>query len=67
MVVRTIFELNSIKDQLSLLAALTSHIEFENMEEREVEEDYSTLLTKMNNTTKNLKEKYEELKQLLDT
>lgn len=66
MLIRTVFELNSIKDQLSLIAALSSHIDFDNIEDRELDEEYTRLLTKMNNTTANLKEKYEEIKKLLE-
>jgi hypothetical protein len=64
--VPSVFELNSIKDQLSLLAALKSHIDFDELEEKDLNNDYGILLNKMNNAAKNLTEKLDHLKQLLD-
>ncbi len=66
MVVKTIFELQSIKDQLALIASLTSHIDPEKYREVEMEEDMKKLLTKAENLSKNLKEKLDALKNILD-
>lgn len=67
MVIVTPFELNSIKDQLSLLTALTSHINFDGYAEKELEPDFKQLLQKMDTMAKNLTAKFNELKTLLDT
>lgn len=67
MVIPSVFELNSIKDQLSLLAALASHIDFENMKIEELDTTLEQLLNKMDKATKNLKDRYENLEQLLKT
>lgn len=64
--VPSVFELNSIKDQLSLLAALSSHIDLESYEDKEIDPDFDQLLRKMDNTTKNLGEKFKHLKSLLE-
>lgn len=64
MVVPSVFELNSIKDQLALLKALSSHIDLDR-EERDPE--YEQLLVKMNNTIRNLRERHDELKKLLES
>ena len=66
MLVRTIFELQSIKDQLALIDALLSHINLEEVEGKEVDPDYRTLLMKMDKLAKNLREKYKEIKDTLD-
>lgn len=63
MVVPSVFELNSIKEQLALLSALSAHIDFER---EDMEEDLKRMLTKMDNSAKNLQNKYENLKKLLD-
>lgn len=67
MVIPSVFELNSIKDQLSLLAALASHIDFENMKIEELDPTLEQLLNKMDKATKNLKDRYENLENLLKT
>ena len=66
MVVPSVFELNSIKDQLSLLAALVSHINFEELTTEDMDENLERMLSKMDKATKNLQEKYENLKSLLN-
>lgn len=67
MVIKTLFELESIKDQLALLSSLTSHIDIEEYQEKEeLNPDYEKLLIKMNNTAKNLKDKLDTLNILLN-
>jgi len=66
LVVPSVFELNSIKDQLSLLAALVSHINFEELTTEDMDENLERMLSKMDKATKNLQEKYENLKSLLN-
>lgn len=59
----SVFELNSIKDQISLLSALTSHI---NWDQELNTHDYETLLKKMENTIVNLNRKRDELEEILN-
>lgn len=67
MKVPTTFELDSIKDQLSMLAALSSHIDFDTIEEKNLDPDYERLLKKMNNMSNNLTKKFQDLKKVLET
>lgn len=69
MVIRNLFELDSIKDQLALLNMLTSHINFDNYADglpESSEADYKILLEKMENVVKNLKDKKTNLEDLLN-
>lgn len=60
MVIRTLFELESIKDQLALIESLISHL---SIEDEITEADIKKILTKLNNHSKNLTEKLELLKK----
>lgn len=72
MVVPTHFELESLKDQLSLIGAFISHINWEEFAQKKEEApesldiDYVVLLEKMEKTTVNLKQKYTNLKTILN-
>ncbi len=66
MQIRTIFELESIKDQLALIESATSHIDLDGFGEKELDADYKRLLLKLDNSAKNLKEKFEKIKHILD-
>lgn len=67
MIVASVFELNSIKDQISLISVLTAHIDWNKYESGELDmEDYKTLLSKMDRTVKNLQEKKVSLEQVLN-
>lgn len=69
MVIRNLFELDSVKDQLALLKMLTSHIDLERYMggiPESHESDYKILLEKMETVTKNLKTKKEDLENLLN-
>jgi hypothetical protein len=59
--------MNSLKDQLALLTAISSHIDFDKYENvDEVPEDFEKLLIKLNNLAKNLKDRHDDLKKLLE-
>lgn len=67
MVIRTHFELESLRDQLALIKSLGSHINLdEHVYKEDVDPDLEKLLKKMDTSVRNLNEKYEELKKLLD-
>jgi hypothetical protein len=71
MVIPSVFELQSIKDQLSLLTVLTSHLNWEKYQAGEFDdssiEDFKQLLTKMDHTVKNLQAKKDKIEDTLDT
>lgn len=66
MTIKTVFELQSIKDRLALLDALLSHINIEEVEGKEVDPDYKKLLLKMDTLAKNLNQKRIEIQNTLD-
>jgi len=69
LIIPSVFELNSIKDQLSLLSVLTGHLDWAKYSNGEFDEssieDFKLLLTKMENTVKNLQKKKDDLESLL--
>lgn len=69
MIIRNLFELDSIKDQLALLKMLTAHIDLDKYAEgiqTSPESDYKILLEKMENVTRNLTTKKDDLENLLN-
>lgn len=65
-VIRTHFELESIKDQIALIKTLTSHIDIAQLSEKELDKDYKTMLMKAEKTGRNLEEKLESLNKILN-